>query len=353
MAQPYIGEIRMFAGNFAPAGWAFCDGQLLPISENDALFTPDRHDLRRRRRGDLRPARPAGPRADPPGHRATDHLPARRAAGIESVTLTAQQIPIHTHAAARVAAAGTAADPGGQRAGRQTATSTSTVQDAPSARMSAQAVDPGRRQPAARELPAVPVHQLHHLAVRHLPVARAEERTWPTRSSPRSGSSRSTSRRRAGRSATASSCRSRRTPRCSRCSAPSTAATASRPSPCPTSRAVRRCTPGQGPGLSLRDLGEIGGSRDRHAARERDAAHTHAMRAPSAAGEPAAPATRDRGARPRQRRQRLRGPRGQPGRPMAPQALAPAGGSLPHNNMQPYLTLNFCIALQGVFPPRG
>jgi microcystin-dependent protein len=38
--------------------------------------------------------------------------------------------------------------------------------------------------------------------------------------------------------------------------------------------------------------------------------------------------------------------------PMAPQALAPAGGSLPHNNMMPYLTLNFCIALQGIFPPR-
>jgi len=38
MAQPFIGEIRMFGGNFAPAGWAFCDGQLLPIAENDALF---------------------------------------------------------------------------------------------------------------------------------------------------------------------------------------------------------------------------------------------------------------------------------------------------------------------------
>jgi microcystin-dependent protein len=38
---------------------------------------------------------------------------------------------------------------------------------------------------------------------------------------------------------------------------------------------------------------------------------------------------------------------------MAPQTLAPAGGSLPHNNMMPYLTLNFCIALQGVFPPRS
>ena len=38
MAQPYVGEIRMFGGNFAPAGWMFCDGQLIPISENETLF---------------------------------------------------------------------------------------------------------------------------------------------------------------------------------------------------------------------------------------------------------------------------------------------------------------------------
>jgi microcystin-dependent protein len=38
MAQPYVGEIRMFAGNFAPAGWLFCEGQLLPIAENETLF---------------------------------------------------------------------------------------------------------------------------------------------------------------------------------------------------------------------------------------------------------------------------------------------------------------------------
>ena len=38
MAQPYVGEIRLFAGNFAPAGWAFCDGALLAIAENDTLF---------------------------------------------------------------------------------------------------------------------------------------------------------------------------------------------------------------------------------------------------------------------------------------------------------------------------
>jgi len=38
VAQPYVGEIRMFAGNFAPAGWEFCNGGLLPISENETLF---------------------------------------------------------------------------------------------------------------------------------------------------------------------------------------------------------------------------------------------------------------------------------------------------------------------------
>jgi microcystin-dependent protein len=38
MGQPYVGEIRMFGGTFAPAGWMFCDGQLLPISENEPLF---------------------------------------------------------------------------------------------------------------------------------------------------------------------------------------------------------------------------------------------------------------------------------------------------------------------------
>lgn len=39
MADPFVGEIRMFAGNFAPTGWAFCDGQIMPISQNTALFS--------------------------------------------------------------------------------------------------------------------------------------------------------------------------------------------------------------------------------------------------------------------------------------------------------------------------
>ena len=39
MSEPFVGEIRMFAGTFAPRGWAYCDGQLLSISQNDALFS--------------------------------------------------------------------------------------------------------------------------------------------------------------------------------------------------------------------------------------------------------------------------------------------------------------------------
>ena len=105
--------------------------------------------------------------------------------------------------------------------------------------------------------------------------------------------------------------------------------------------------PGQGPGLSLHDLGEVGGSETVSLLESEIPSHSHGMRAVEddggfftpvglffAAGNSmytasAADTT------------------------MSPSMLAPAGGDQPHNNMQPYLTLNFCIALQGVFPPRG
>jgi len=48
MSQPFVGEIRMFGGNFAPAGWMFCEGQLLAISDNDTLFTLIGRPMRRR-----------------------------------------------------------------------------------------------------------------------------------------------------------------------------------------------------------------------------------------------------------------------------------------------------------------
>ncbi|MDP5280882.1 tail fiber protein [Sphingomonas sp. DG1-23] len=93
MAQPYVGEIRMFAGNFAPAGWMFCEGQLLPISENETLFqligttyggdgesTFGLPDLRGRL----------------PIHQGNGFILAETG-GVEEVTLTVSQLPSHSH----------------------------------------------------------------------------------------------------------------------------------------------------------------------------------------------------------------------------------------------------------------
>ncbi len=98
MSNPFIGEIRMFAGSFAPAGWAFCSGQTIPISENDALFTligttyggdgQETFNL-----PNLASRIPMHMGAGPDG--VTYQI--GEAAGVESVTLTTQQIPIHTH----------------------------------------------------------------------------------------------------------------------------------------------------------------------------------------------------------------------------------------------------------------
>ncbi len=98
MSEPFVGEIRMFAGNFAPRGWAFCDGQLLAVSQNDALFSlfgtiyggdgrttfglPDM-------RGRLPIHAGQGPGLS------TRRLGAK--GGAEKVTLTVNQLPSHTH----------------------------------------------------------------------------------------------------------------------------------------------------------------------------------------------------------------------------------------------------------------
>lgn len=93
MAQPYVGEIRMFAGNFAPAGWMFCEGQLLPISENEVLFqligTTYGGD------GESTFALP-DLRGRIPIHQGNGFILAETG-GAEEITLTVQQIPAHTH----------------------------------------------------------------------------------------------------------------------------------------------------------------------------------------------------------------------------------------------------------------
>ncbi len=93
MAQPYVGEIRMFAGNFAPAGWMFCEGQLLPISENETLFnligTTYGGD------GQVTFALP-DLRGRLPLHFGNGTVLAETG-GAETITLTTAQIPAHGH----------------------------------------------------------------------------------------------------------------------------------------------------------------------------------------------------------------------------------------------------------------
>ncbi len=93
MAQPYVGEIRIFAGNFAPAGWMFCEGQLLPISEFETLF-----NLIGTTYGGDGQSTFALPdlRGRLPIHQGNGFTLAETG-GAETVTLTTPQLPIHSH----------------------------------------------------------------------------------------------------------------------------------------------------------------------------------------------------------------------------------------------------------------
>jgi len=104
--------------------------------------------------------------------------------------------------------------------------------------------------------------------------------------------------------------------------------------------------PGQGPGLSLYDLGQTGGSETVTLLESEMPAHSHGLRAVEDDGAFFTPVNMYLAAG------NSMYVNSNPNTTMAPESLVPAGGSLPHNNMMPYLTLNFCIALQGVFPPR-
>jgi len=109
--------------------------------------------------------------------------------------------------------------------------------------------------------------------------------------------------------------------------------------------------PGQGPGLSLHDLGEVGGSQTVSLLESEIPSHPHALQAATTAANSKSPGGNVL-ARSGNGNVYL-APAGAPLVGMSPQILAPAGGDQPHNNMMPYFTLNFCIALQGVFPPRS
>lgn len=120
MAQPYVGEVRMFAGNFAPAGWMFCDGSILPISENETLFqligtTYGGDGQETFALPDLRGRLPL--------HQGSGHNLAETG-GSEEVTLSLQQIASHSHSVM-------AAVPANAPAGAISASSPSPVNNLP------------------------------------------------------------------------------------------------------------------------------------------------------------------------------------------------------------------------------
>jgi len=111
MAQPYVGEIRMFAGNFAPAGWMLCSGQLLPISEFETLF-----NLIGTTYGGDGQSTFALPdlQSRVPIHQGNGFILAETG-GAEDITLTVQQIPVHSHPFLASNNLANAPDPSGQQ----------------------------------------------------------------------------------------------------------------------------------------------------------------------------------------------------------------------------------------------
>jgi microcystin-dependent protein len=107
MSSPYVGQILMFGGNFAPAGWALCQGQLMPISENETLF-----NLIGTTYGGDGQSTFGLPNLQGriPIHmgqgQGLSFYNIGQAAGVESVTLTTQQIPVHNHSVAVKTGAG-------------------------------------------------------------------------------------------------------------------------------------------------------------------------------------------------------------------------------------------------------
>jgi len=136
MAQPYVGEIRMFAGNFAPAGWMFCEGQLLPISENETLFqligTTYGGD------GESTFALP-DLRGRLPLHQGNGFILAETG-GAEEITLTVNQIPAHSHPFLASTNVAQDTSPSGKVIGQVAGGALPFIQDTPDTNMSPQAV---------------------------------------------------------------------------------------------------------------------------------------------------------------------------------------------------------------------
>src|SRR6202035_4692198 len=152
MANPYVGEIRMFGGNFAPAAWAFCNGMLLPISQYETLFnligTTYGGD------GQNTFGLPNLQGRLPVHTDAGANFPIAKIAGEETVTLTVNQLPVHNHGFVATQNAGSATNPGGSTLARFSGNS-AYFQGPATTALAPQSVlpDPGGSQPHENRQP--------------------------------------------------------------------------------------------------------------------------------------------------------------------------------------------------------
>lgn len=158
MSSPYVGEIRMFAGNFAPVGWALCQGQVLPISENEVLF-----NLIGTTYGGDGQTTFALPNlaSRVPIHMGTGGGLSPRvigeSGGVETVTLTTQQIPLHSHVPQAVSGNGDQTTP--QNAIWASAATSRYSSNAPALAMSPALVNPaGGSQPHDNLMPYLAIN---------------------------------------------------------------------------------------------------------------------------------------------------------------------------------------------------
>ncbi|MFL6211693.1 MAG: phage tail protein [Pyrinomonadaceae bacterium] len=161
MSQPFVGEIRMFAGNFAPNGWMTCEGQLLPISENETLF-----NLIGTTYGGDGQSTFALPNLSSrvPVHVGTGPGGITRqlgeTGGAEAVTLTTNQIPSHTHPAGCVGGqnTGSAASPGNNVWAAQASVAVNTIPPPANAMNPGAAAPAGGSQPHDNMIPYLPIN---------------------------------------------------------------------------------------------------------------------------------------------------------------------------------------------------
>jgi microcystin-dependent protein len=114
MSNPFIGEIRMFGGNFPPVGWAFCNGQLIPISQNDTLFAliGTTYGGDGQNTFQLPNLQSRIPIHDGQGPGLSNYIIGQDG-GVEQVTVTTANLPAHSHTVVADAGTGTATSPAG------------------------------------------------------------------------------------------------------------------------------------------------------------------------------------------------------------------------------------------------